>query len=170
MPVVTGRFVTVGAEVVDLRLEYVQNPIGVTPEHPLYSLDRQGWIPARELQIGEVLRTIDGEARVESVMPRAERATVYNVEVSKYHTYFVGDVGVWAHNPCQLSQDAMKLQSQVKASNGQRSLAAFRQGNELRLGSSHSEIITHFKGTNFSSWTHGFVSWINGAWVFRHKL
>lgn len=26
------------------------------------------------------------------------RATVYNIEVEDWHTYFVGELGVWVHN------------------------------------------------------------------------
>jgi len=26
------------------------------------------------------------------------RATVYNIEVEGWHTYFVGELGVWVHN------------------------------------------------------------------------
>jgi hypothetical protein len=33
--------------------------------------------------------------RVSSV---AERATVYNLEVANFHSYFVGDAAVWVHN------------------------------------------------------------------------
>src|SRR5690606_5809188 len=28
------------------------------------------------------------------------RTTVYNVEVEDFHTYFVGEGGVWVHNAC----------------------------------------------------------------------
>ena len=30
-----------------------------------------------------------------------QRATVYNIEVEDYHTYFVGQHGVWVHNFCE---------------------------------------------------------------------
>lgn len=53
-----------------------------------------------ELRPGEQLQTNTGITVVARVHPRAERTPVYNVEVSRYHTYFVGEAGVWAHNPC----------------------------------------------------------------------
>jgi len=100
VPVVTGRFVTDSAEVVNLYLEGYEHPIGVTPKHPMFSADRNTWVASSELQIGERLVTLRGVAVV-AVLDRSPiRARVYNLEVSRYHTYFVGDGGVWAHNPC----------------------------------------------------------------------
>ena len=30
-----------------------------------------------------------------------KRCTVYNLEVEDYHTYFVGEHGIWVHNTCK---------------------------------------------------------------------
>jgi hypothetical protein len=57
-------------------------------------------VAAGELKSGEQLQSLSGVAVVARIQPRTERASVYNVEVSRYHTYFVGDASVWAHNPC----------------------------------------------------------------------
>ena len=100
VPVVTGRFVTDCAEVVDVYLVGHDIPLGVTPKHPVFSADRQAWVASGELRPGEQLQTNTGITVVARVHPRAERTPVYNVEVSRYHTYFVGEAGVWAHNPC----------------------------------------------------------------------
>jgi hypothetical protein len=172
VPLVTGRFVTDAAEVVDVYLEGYEHPIRVTPQHPIYSRDRQTWVPSGDLRRGECLETAAGEcAVVDHVEPRPERATVYNVEIGRYHTYFVGAAGVWAHNPCQLSGEAQQLFKQWKnASQLQgRSLAAFRLGADMKLGSSHFDIIRSFSSTSFSAWEHGYVSWVNGKWLFRIK-
>lgn len=114
VPVVTGRFVTDAAEIVNVYLEGYERPIGVTPKHPVFSADRETWVASGDLQPGERLKSTNGVAVVTRVEHRAARATVYNVEVSRYHTYFVGDAGVWAHNPCSPNQ-ANKLIQQGKA-------------------------------------------------------
>jgi hypothetical protein len=76
--------------------------IRTTREHPFYVRNR-GWITAGELVCGDDLSSHDGQwVTVESVMDPKEVATVYNLRVSEYHTYFVGSrewgFSVWAHN------------------------------------------------------------------------
>ncbi len=118
VPVVTTRFVTDAAAVVDLYLEGEERPIGVTPNHRVFSLDRGtggGWVEAGALRTGERLGSAGeaesgGEAGKEQdalvvtrVEPREGRVAVYNLEVSRYHTYFVGHHGVWVHNECTVT-------------------------------------------------------------------
>lgn len=73
-----------------------------TPDHPFFSVTRQAWLPAHELQVGEFLRTDNNlVAPVESVSkPRFGKFEVFNVEVERFHTYFVGKGGSGAlvHN------------------------------------------------------------------------
>lgn len=52
------------------------------------------------LRAGEVLRTRTGEAVVQSVSSHAGRHRVFNLEVEAEHCYFVGELGVLAHNAC----------------------------------------------------------------------
>ncbi len=73
-----------------------------TAEHPFYVLGR-GWIPAKMLEIGDVLLTRCGKlVPVEGVADSGTVETVYNWQVGDYHTYFVSatleGVSVWAHN------------------------------------------------------------------------
>lgn len=98
--IVTGTFVTERAEIVRVWLEGAAEPIGATPSHPFYSEDRSAWIPAGELREGESVRTLAGTAEVSRVEPVAEPTTVYNFEVHRSHTYYVGADQVWVHNPC----------------------------------------------------------------------
>jgi hypothetical protein len=63
----------------------------------------KGWIPACELRIGDVLVGHDGKLTpVDGVADSGLVLTVYNVEVEKDHTYFVGGptwgFDVWVHN------------------------------------------------------------------------
>jgi hypothetical protein len=103
VPVVTARFTTDFAEVVDILFEGGYGPVGVTPRHPVFSVDRQSWVASGELRVGEQLRSAEGIAIVASVAPRPERAPVHNVEINLHHTYFVGEAKVWAHNPCTVT-------------------------------------------------------------------
>jgi RHS repeat-associated protein len=78
--------------------------IRTTEEHPFYVRDT-GWVSAKELQVGALLRSHDGVWHaVEAVTYSGEVAPVYNLRVADHHTYFVGghDWGfsVWAHNTC----------------------------------------------------------------------
>lgn len=97
---VIGKFVTTNAKVIDLSIDGLDKPIGTTASHPFWSLDRKGWVAAGDLKSGEKLRTQDGSATVESVIPRAGTETVYNIEVHKNHTFFVSDAKLWVHNAC----------------------------------------------------------------------
>jgi hypothetical protein len=76
--------------------------IDATTSHPMHVRDR-GWVPAGELTPGrDVLVDRDGaplELRGAESLPGA--ATVYNLEVEDFHTYFVGDHAVWVHNACE---------------------------------------------------------------------
>jgi hypothetical protein len=76
--------------------------IRTTAEHPFYLLG-QGWRCAKELQTGDWLISHERvPVRLEEVRQTAEVATVYNLRVADYHTYFVGcqewGFSVWAHN------------------------------------------------------------------------
>jgi RHS repeat-associated protein len=88
-------------------------PLGTTEEHPFYirrardnlSGDEDGdgrWVPAGQLRAGDLVRRPTGQwARVLRTETRVEAATVYNFEVEKTHTYFVGTFGVLVHNSCR---------------------------------------------------------------------
>ena len=45
--VVTGTFAHESADVVDLRFEGIEDPIGATANHPFWSVDRQEFLPGR---------------------------------------------------------------------------------------------------------------------------
>lgn len=68
-----------------------------TAVHPLFSLDRELWVKAFELRLGERLRALDGFVTIAGIEWRAP-AQVFNFEIEKTHAYLVGEVGVWSHN------------------------------------------------------------------------
>ena len=78
--------------------------IRTTEEHPFWLMGF-GWRCAKDLKVGDQLCSHDGQTVVvEGVTKLDEVATVYNLRISEYHTYFVGasewGFSVWAHNTC----------------------------------------------------------------------
>jgi hypothetical protein len=100
--VITGRFVHEAANVIDLALEGDPNPIGVTANHPFWSVTRQAWVSAGDLVPSEEVISITGDRqRVASVLPHpGPSETVYNIEVNRDHVYHVGHLGTLVHNQC----------------------------------------------------------------------
>ena len=78
------------------KIELIQT----TDRHPFYVVGKE-WIAATELEEGFELVLANGEqARVAKVEPLGLVARVYNISVEDFHTYYVGELGVWAHNIC----------------------------------------------------------------------
>jgi RHS repeat-associated protein len=75
-----------------------------TLAHPFWVVNR-GWVAARDLRPGDEVYTSQGGSARISRNVRTERATtVYNLEVEEFHTYFVGDAGLWVHNNSSLTR------------------------------------------------------------------
>ena len=77
--------------------------INTTDNHPFY-VEGKGWVPAIELEAGDVLRTVDGDVEIVSKVDIEyldEPVLIYNLEVEGYHTYFVSDESVLVHNITQ---------------------------------------------------------------------
>jgi len=72
----------------------------VTSEHPF--LINNSWIPAKDLKVGDELRTIDGNVvEIESIEFVPDEVQVYNLEDKLYHNYVAssdGSLGVVVHN------------------------------------------------------------------------
>ncbi len=73
-------------------------PIETTENHPFWSMDRQGWIPASELRNGECLSGLNGLVRIAKVRDTGRIEPVYNFEVEGDHCYRVGQQGILVHN------------------------------------------------------------------------
>ena len=74
-----------------------------TPEHPFY-VPKKGWTSAVDLRAGDILVMLNGEyVVVEQVQHELLESpeTTYNFEVEDYHTYYVGENPVLAHNSCR---------------------------------------------------------------------
>jgi hypothetical protein len=100
--VVTARFVTrevhVVASVDVLGADGTVETITGTTIHPVWSVDRQEWVPLAELTVGETLQCLDGLAVVLSVSLSRVSQAVYYIEVHGEHVYQVGELGVLVHN------------------------------------------------------------------------
>ena len=96
--IVTGTFQHQAAKILDIAVDGESKPIGTTPNHPFWSVDRQEFVRADSLSVGEQLQTLKGIARVTSITPRGPPEPVYNLEVQVKHTYYVADTGVLVHN------------------------------------------------------------------------
>ena len=85
--------------------------ISATPSHPFY-VDKLGWTLARSLRAGDLLVLSNGElVTVEWVQHEILESPikVYNFEVQDFHTYFVGENGVFVHNGCGDNQSVYAL-------------------------------------------------------------
>ena len=82
--------------------------IGTTANHPFWSIDRQEYVQAGRLEIGERLQTLSGDVKiVQQKLPRPGPQPVFNLEVHDEHVYFVGEDGVLVHNAKAYVDDAL---------------------------------------------------------------
>ena len=95
---VTGKFTHISNIVWNLYFKNNNEPLGVTSNHPIWSKDRNLWVPAGELIIGERVQTKSGE----TALVRKEYLTgehkVYNLEIKGAHNYYVSKNGILVHN------------------------------------------------------------------------
>jgi len=102
---VARTFVRRAPSLVDVHVvdgDGTSDTIRATPEHPFFTLDR-AWVGAGALARGELVANVNGSAlAVVSVTPVPLEADVYNMEIEGAHTYFVGALGAWVHNVCDI--------------------------------------------------------------------
>lgn len=100
--IVTGKFkheVDASNRVLHLHIEGETVPIGVTDNHPYWSVDRQDFIAAGELRIGESVDTASGPQRIIAASEVAYSGFLYNLETTE-HVFRVGQSGTLVHNNC----------------------------------------------------------------------
>jgi hypothetical protein len=103
--VVTGTFRHASAQVLDLHIAGLAEPIGATANHLFWTEDRQQFLRADELKVGERLRALHGTGYLAAAIPRLGSEPVYNLEVQTEHVYHVGATGVLVHNSGDCSED-----------------------------------------------------------------
>tara|TARA_R110002096_G_scaffold16898_12_gene58083 strand:+ start:17603 stop:24475 length:6873 start_codon:yes stop_codon:yes gene_type:complete len=117
---VVQLFVTPDKLLLDLDLRDAdghEQELLVTSEHPLRTAN--GWTSVGDLEIGEAVWAREGWAHVVSVASSGRVETVYNFEVEGFHSYFVGEAGVWAHNRCLQAGDLGLSGKGIKALSGE---------------------------------------------------
>lgn len=85
--------------------------IGTTAEHPIYVVERNDFVAAGEIEIGETFISHDGQlVQLAGVNNTGRQKTVYNFRIADFHTYFVGGkewgFSVWVHNTYDVKQAA----------------------------------------------------------------
>ena len=79
-----------------LRIELDDDAIVATGIHRFWKAGK-GWVMARELKPGDRLRTLGGVSTVKSVTDESVQP-VYNLQVAEGESFFVGKIGVLAHD------------------------------------------------------------------------
>ncbi len=57
----------------------------------------QGWKQARELKVGDLVRTLSGVSKVARI-EKGETIPVYNLDVASNHTFFAGGIDCLVHD------------------------------------------------------------------------
>ena len=112
--IVTGTISRFSGSVLRMTIEHPDHSLEViepTREHPIYSRDREDWVPAADLEPDELIATKGGTARLVAVAAKGGRHRVFNLEVEDAHSYLVGDGGVWVHNTCAVPKKRVHLNS-----------------------------------------------------------
>jgi hypothetical protein len=79
-----------------LRIAIDGESIVATGIHRFWKAGK-GWVMARELKVGDPLRTIGGTKSVESIQA-GPRQTVYNLDVATNRNFLVGTAGSLVHD------------------------------------------------------------------------
>jgi RHS repeat-associated protein len=76
----------------------------VTDNHPYWVVDR-GWVQVADLVVGMVLSTSKGSTvKIVRTHDTGKVERTYNLEVSDFHTFFVGQKHVLVHNACNIGK------------------------------------------------------------------
>lgn len=100
--VVTGTFMHESeGNLINLYVEGLEKPLGVTDNHPFFSADRGEFVAARDLRSGEQVSDFS-EGRTARILSHERRGDelVYNLQVNGQHVYHVGEHGILVHNSC----------------------------------------------------------------------
>ncbi len=77
-----------------------------TPDHPFWVVDK-GWLEVQQFSIGDTVVDHEGEHfAISEIVQTGRFETTYNFTVADFHTYFVGEEGIWVHNCPQARKGA----------------------------------------------------------------
>ncbi len=100
--VVIGKFKHTARFLLRIRFEGLDKPLEVTPNHPVFSLDRGDFVPARSLRVGERCKSKKA-AVVTKIEVKYGSVPVYNLEVHRDHTFLVTKLGILVHNSYEIT-------------------------------------------------------------------
>lgn len=143
--VVTATFHHSSGDVIDLTLGSKSSTlappetIGTTSNHPFWSVDRQEYVQAGQLDVGERVLTFSGDTkRVVTKLPRPGPQPVYNLEVHAEHVYFVGEDGLLVHNSGTKYLDGARFNKNrtlaINVVNGEKRAYRLLDGHWRRIG------------------------------------
>ena len=96
--VVTGTFTHLNSDVLELTFANSDLVLQPTALHPLWSEDRNDWVRAGLLMVGEHLRSESGPLEIATMQWVDGTHQVFNLEVAGDHMYLVGADAVLSHN------------------------------------------------------------------------
>ena len=96
---VTGLFTHLSNDVWKITFDNGE-VLGVTNNHPIYSVLKGNWQNAGHLEIGEEVLAKGSNTKVVGKERDQALQLVYNLEVKDLHNFLVGNVGVVVHNSC----------------------------------------------------------------------
>ena len=79
-----------------IRIKAGSEQITATLGHPFW-VDGHGWKMAKELSASDLLHSLQGAVRIDSIEPAGEDKA-YNLVVDDFNTYFVGQQGLLVHD------------------------------------------------------------------------
>lgn len=95
---VTGRFLSHDvSKTVKLTFSSGDTLEG-TDVHPIWSPERQDWVPLGEFAVGDTMLSRDGTVIVEKIELQQHTKRVYNLEIHGEHVYEVTRSGILVHN------------------------------------------------------------------------
>jgi hypothetical protein len=89
------------------RMSLGATSLQTTPGHPFWVISA-GWRLARDLEPGDRLHTLDGPLELQGI-ETGPSLPAYNLVVSEFHTYFVGDARLLVHDNVAPSEDPVAL-------------------------------------------------------------
>ncbi|EJF52491.1 Protein of unknown function (DUF1557) [Saprospira grandis DSM 2844] len=98
---ITGKFIHESDDVYNLYFrDNAASPLGVTGLHPIWSIDRNGWVHAMDLNVGENIKTQYRKVVLIAKEKLEGRQKVYNLEVYQDHNFLVSIDRILVHNSC----------------------------------------------------------------------
>jgi len=71
--------------------------LGAKANRPLYCKTRHAWIPAGDLWLAEVVRTLNGQSTLMARTLRPTRETAFDLEAHQGHAYHLSVLEAWAY-------------------------------------------------------------------------